>query len=383
MHVLALAGDIDALIAEIRLRTPLQALTAREGWQLVCKSLHACTAADLAVADVVVVQRGTSRRAWQVQHAARRAGAAVVCEIDDLLTELPAHISNQADTQSRQHWLLRCLQEADQLSVSTARLDTALRAGRTLPPATIVPNAALPLGQLPLPTVQPGQPVTLLFASMDRLASNPVWPALRRLQAEAAAIDVVVLGPPAADFAAAGVQCRALPLKPRRDFITFARSLPNVVAVIPLEASRFASCKSAIKWFEYGEAGIATLCSAVPPYSDVIDGMTPGTALHDTLVANTEAAWLVALRRAATDAAWRQRSADAARVAVRQRHGQVTMLNAWRQALAAAVAARPAATLQPLPWVDAAVLRLQALADAASRPLRQWNRQRLAQRQQR
>ena len=65
MRLLALAGDIDALIADIRLRTPLQALAAREGWALLFKSFHDCVAADLAAADVVVVQRGCSRRAWQ------------------------------------------------------------------------------------------------------------------------------------------------------------------------------------------------------------------------------------------------------------------------------------------------------------------------------
>ena len=39
---------------------------------------------------------------------------------------------------------------------------------------------------------------------------------------------------------------------PRALGIDFARQLPNPVAVIPLEDSRFAACKSAIKWFEYG-----------------------------------------------------------------------------------------------------------------------------------
>jgi hypothetical protein len=383
LQLLALAGDIDALIAEIRLRTPLQALAAREGWGLACKSFHDCTAADLAAADVVVVQRGASRRAWQLQQAARRAGAAVVCEIDDLLTELPAHISNQADTRARQAWLLRCLREADQLSVSTARLDAALREGRVLPPATIVPNGALPLGDAPLPAAQPGAPVTFLFASMDRLANNPVWPALRTLQAEGAGIDVVVMGPPAADFAAAGVPCRALPLQPRRDFIAFARSLPNVVAVIPLEASRFAGCKSAIKWFEYGEAGIPTLCSNVPPYSDVIDATVAAAPLADTLVDNTEAAWLAALRRADGDPAWRRHTAALARNLVRQRHGQDTVLQGWQQALAAALAARAAARLQPVPPWAAAWWGLSALADAATQPVRRWNRQRLARRKRR
>ena len=42
----------------------------------------------------------------------------------------------------------------------------------------------------------------------------------------------------------------------RAAFLELARGLRNAVAVIPLEASRFAACKSAIKWFDYAEAGI-------------------------------------------------------------------------------------------------------------------------------
>ena len=377
MQLLALAGDIQALIADIRLRTPLQALAAREGWLLHCKSFHDCTAADLAAADVVVVQRGCSRRAWWLQHAARRAGAALVYEIDDLLTELPPHISNQDAVRGQQQWLLRCLQEADQLSVSTARLDAALRAGRLLPPAMLVPNGAFPLGDAPLPGANPKQPVTLLFASMERLAQNPVHAALRQLQAEKLAIDVVVLGPPAADFAAAGVQVRALPLLPRRQFLAFARSLPNPVAVIPLEASRFASCKSAIKWFEYGEAGIPTLCSGVPPYTDVIEA-----PLLDTLVPNDQAAWLAALRRAAGDPAWRHSTAAAARTLVRQRYSQAQMLTGWHSAITAALAARSTTRLPSLPCKERALAAGLAMGDAVLQPLRLWNRQRLARRKQ-
>jgi hypothetical protein len=377
MRLLALAGDIDALIADIRLRTPLQALAAREGWALLFKSFHDCVAADLAAADVVVVQRGCSRRAWQLQHAARRAGAAVVAEIDDLLTELPPHISNQGAVRGQQRWLLRCLQEADQLSVSTARLDAALRAGRTLPPATLVPNGALPLGEAPMPVADPAQRVTLLIASMERLAENPVHAALRQLQAAGAAIDVVVLGPPAADFAAAGVQVRALPLLPRPQFLAFARSLPNPVAVIPLEASRFAACKSAIKWFEYGEAGIPTLCSDVPPYVDVIEA-----PLRDTLVRNEQASWLTALQLAAGDAAWRQRTAAAARELVRQRYSQAQTLAGWHSAISAAFAARAITCLPSQPVGERALSAAQATLHAALQPLRRWNRQRLARRKQ-
>ncbi len=375
IRLLALAGDIDALIAGIRLRTPLQALAARQGWSLAMHSFHDCTPQHLAAADVVVVQRGDSRRAWQLQRAARRGGAAVVYEIDDLLTELPAHISNQAVVRTRQRWLLRCLGEADGLSVSTARLDAALHEGRSLPPGTVVPNSALPLGDAPLPGVDAGSSVSVLLVSMERLLLSPALAALAQLQAEGAAVDIVVLGPASADCIAAGLRLRAVPLMPRDQFIAFVRGLPNPLAVIPLEASRFASCKSAIKWFEYGEAGIPTLCSNVPPYSDVVAG-----PLSDTLVANTVPDWLASLRLATSDAAWRQRTAVLARAAVRRDHTLENTVQAWQEAIEQAVAARAAATL-PLPgWTERVLTAAQSAGSALLLPLRRFNRQRLARR---
>ena len=127
---------------------------------------------------------------------------------------------------------------------------------------------------------------------------------------------------------------------PRGDFIAWVRTLPNAVAVIPLEDSRFAACKSAIKWMEYAEAGIPVLCSDVRPYRDVIESGRTGW-----LVANEAEAWDRAIQTA--------RQLQQARAA----HG------AW------------------------GLLRLGDTlgfaADAVRLPLRRLNRARLARRQER
>ena len=60
MKLLAVAGDIDSLIAGIRLVTPLKVLAAEPGWSLVLRSFHDCRRADLLAADVLIVQRGAS-----------------------------------------------------------------------------------------------------------------------------------------------------------------------------------------------------------------------------------------------------------------------------------------------------------------------------------
>ncbi len=377
MKLLAAAGDIDALIAHIRLRTPLELLARQRGWSLQVRSFHDCGRADLAAADVLVVQRGTSARAWRLQEAMRQRGAAVVYEIDDLLTELPAHISNQAAVQAALPWLRRCLANADVVSVSTERLGQELGHEVGLMEPLCVPNAAWPVGDVPLPAQgppQPGQPVSLLFASMERLAGGFMHAALRALQGQD--VQIVAVGPAAQGFIDAGLQVRAQPLLPREQFIQFARALPNPAAVIPLEDSRFGACKSAIKWFDYAEAGIPVWCSTVSPYTDVVEHGVTGC-----LVANDEAAWLQALQQAVANPAGRQRLAAAARLQVRRQHTQQHMVDAWQQALEAALQRRAQTQLQAPTWAWRAQEALGAVLEGPALHLRRFNRERLEKRE--
>ena len=368
MRLLALAGDIHALIAGIRLVGPLTALAAQMGHSLQLRSFHDCSRADLAACDVLIVQRGASARVLLQQQIARLHGAAVIYEIDDLLSEIAPHISNQAAVSRQRAWLLRCMDNADVVSVATARLGVELG----LSGAVEVPNHAFSLGDVPLPAVDTTRPVTLLLASSDRLAAGFLYPALHELEG----VQVVVVGPPGADLEAAGLAVRRQGLLPRERFLAFARDLVNPVGVIPLEDSRFAACKSAVKWFDYAEAGIPTLCSAVSPYLMVVqDGVT------GALVANEQAAWLAALRHAAADAAWRQRIAAAARAAVRERHTLAHTVSAWQRVVDTALERRAPAPLPGWGWRvrEATAARLEALA----LKLRALNRARLANRTRR
>ncbi len=370
VRLLALAGDIDGLIAQIRLGTPLQALAGRGQHQLMCRSFHDCSLADLRQADVLIVQRGFSRRVARLQRQVIRQGGVVIYEIDDLLTELPGHVSNHSAVLARQRGLYECMRQADLVTVSTERLGQTL----ALPRWQVVPNYALPLGDLPLPPVVAGQPVTLVMASMEALAASPVNEAIRGLPA--GGVRVVAVGPAAASLAAAGLTVERHPLMPRRDFIAWVRALPNPVAVIPLEDSRFAACKSAIKWFEYGEAGVPVLCSDVSPYREVVDN-----GLTGCLVGNDVESWRQAISAVVADGQWRLRLAHAARQVVRARHGLELTVQAWKRAIARAQqlrqqSARPV-VVDACRWTDALAFGL----DAACLPLRRINRLRLARRQ--
>lgn len=371
MRILATAGDVDSLITEIRLRTPLTALAQAQGWAVQWRSFHECRQADLAAADLVIVQRGASPRSCRIEERALERGAAVVYEIDDLLTEIAPHISQHDALRASLPWLRRGLALADLVTVSTPRLQQELA---PLSRATaVVPNHAFFDEDRPLPPQWPGEPVHLLVASSDHLLDNELTEALRGVVGERARL--VVVGPPAAALAALGLPLRRHPLLPRSEFVALARSLPNAVALIPLESSRFAACKSAIKWYDYAEAGIPTVASAVPPYLDVIEHGRTGL-----LVDNSEAQWLQALQRVIDEVDVRRRIALQARAVVRERHGLAQTVAAWQTALSLARQLRRAREIQarrgPAAWWRAA-------GDAATDwtvTLRRWNRHRLAQR---
>ena len=386
MRLLAVAGEIDGLHAGIRLCRPLQALCDAAGWPLTLRSLHELRRSDLAAHDVLVVRCSLSKRAWRLQRAARQRGLPVVYEIDDLLTDPPRHISNQAALLARQFALRRCLVEADVLAVSTARLGWELLSDLgaapvgmvRLPQPVVVPNCSLPLAHDSWPAAAGLGPVSLLFASSERLDCDFVYPALRRLLAEHGAdMQLVVVGPPVVDFRAAGLAVQGHDLMPRAEFLALARSLSRPLAVIPLEQTRFAACKSAIKWFDYAEIGVPVLCSAVSPYVEVVeDGVT------GRLVANDSAAWLAALQQAVGDDAWRASAAEAACGVVRKRHTLTQTVAAWHQALALAQAHR---TANPLPVPGLGWQLREAVAGAVegfALRMRQINRARLARRQQ-
>jgi glycosyltransferase involved in cell wall biosynthesis len=375
LRVLAASSDVASVITDIRVVAPLSAALARRGGELRLRSFHALRGDDLDWAEVFVVQRGSTRRPWRLMQRAQERGAAVVYEIDDLLTEVAPHLQHRQSAERFRPWVLRCLRQADLVTVTSPRLAGAL--GCSPGSFRVVPNAAFAGADRPLPAPRADAPATLLFVASDRVAAGTLLPVLRLLQARrGSSLEVVGVGVAGDDLAAAGIATRRVPVLPRAHFVEFVRSLPNAVAVIPLDDSRFSACKSAIKWFDYAEIGVPTLASDASPYRDVIrDGET------GALVADREAAWEVALTRALDDMAWRGRVARAARAEVRTHHAFGIMVDAWLQALEEALARAAARPQRPLAGWRRWRRALADWADDRRVDLRQLNRDRIARRQ--
>jgi hypothetical protein len=359
MRVLAAAGDIGATIATIRLVTPLQELAARGDHELRLRSFHDTAAHDLEWADVLVLQRATTSRAWQLVERMGASGGAVVHEIDDLLTQMPPQLLQYAAVTRGLPWLRRTLRAADLTTVSTARLGAAL-AGE-VQRWTEVPNYALPQPMLP-PRDVAATPI-LCFASSDRVPVEAVAKTLHRSDWR-----VLAVGPVAEDLQRCGVEVELRPLMPRNDFLAMLRGLPNPVGVIPLADTPFDACKSAIKWFDFALAGVPSICVDRPPYSDVIrDGET------GWLVADETAAWQHAFARLHCEPAALAVMAQRAAEEVQRLYSLTRTTDAWEHALA---------SIEPKQRRPALGLLSRWFDDFAI-GLRQANRARLARRLQR
>lgn len=366
MRVLALADDVDSVISEIRLRQPLTALSQRSGWKIEFRSMHGVRLRDLIGVEALVMQRGMSRRALGLQDAALRQGAAVLYDIDDLMLDADAHLSVSALLRSRRHWIERCIAEADVVTVTTPHLGEALAPyARCI---RIVPNFAPPGNFAPAVHGDGGR-ATLIVASSERLSAAFLLPVLRTLAQDGTRL--VAIGPPGEWLAAAGVPVEHHPVMPRESFLALSRNLPNPVALIPLEATTFAACKSAIKWFDFSAIGVPVICSNVSPYQEVIQDDVTGA-----LVCNDAASWARAIQRAIRDQDWRSRIATAARHVVQATHTLDHTVNAWDQALREARARRAVRTTPARRPLEALWLTIDDLFASA----RRLNRQRLARR---
>jgi hypothetical protein len=327
LRVLALAAEPASTITEIRISAPLAPLVPAGRLVLTLRAWHECRLADLQACDLLIAQRPITARELRLVRTARQGGAAVVVEIDDLLTQPAPHLLIGAYLERQAPWIEQALAAADWVSVSTERLGAALN----LKPAQqrVTPNYAFAQARrapaAALPPQDGAAMATVLLAASEAVAAGPAFEGLRRLQQERGKrVRVLAVGPAAASAAAAGLEVTAQPVMPRARFLEFAGALPNALAMIPLDDSAFSAAKSAIKWFDFAAVGLPTLMADRPPYSDVVEQGQTGW-----LVADDPAAWHAALAAAIDDPALRARVADRAEQAVRERHTMERCTAAW------------------------------------------------------
>ena len=374
LRLLALSADIDSTIAAIRLLEPLGALALAQGHLLRARSFHQATRADLAWADVAIVQRPTGVRAQRLVERLCAIGTPWVCDLDDLLTDVPAFSTHHTALRDGAQALVGTLRRASAITVPVAPLAQALerRLGSAGPPMHTVPNHAPPLrAQQAVHDDSVAPRATLVVASSDTVRVDFIVPALRALAREPG-FQVLAIGPIAATLAAAGIAVQPRPLMARAAFLDLLVACVNPIGWIPLDDSLFSQCKSPIKFFDYAVAGVPALCSRVSPYIEVVDDGRTGR-----LIENDPLLWQAAALELAHSAAKRAAMVRAAAAAVAEHHNLALSVMCWQAVLSSVDRAATARHGHSLSMVD----RLFDVGERTFARLRDLNRSRMRRRQ--
>ncbi len=342
-HVLCLLPIVDWSLGNIRIRQPLSKWQQMYGGTFRIRHVAAVDPEDLAWADTVLLQREADLHLITFILQCRHLGKRILFDIDDLLTEVPAFLSVHAHALRVKPYLEQALRMVDAITVPTFRLRERLLTYN--PHVYRVPNCVTSLPTTATHYATDERLVTLVVASSDTIRVDFIVAALRQLVNDPGLnLRIVGIGPPGKFLTDTGLPIVLLDLMSYEQFHALLASLDNAIGLIPLDDGPFSACKSAIKFLDYAVAGLPAICSAVPPYSDVVEHERTGL-----LVPNTVEAWSTAVQRLAQDPARRQQLATAAQDACRRSWGLDKAAEAWQEVFTSVPAGQGAPVTSP--WI--------------------------------
>lgn len=265
--ILCIMPNQNWTVGEIRLRFPLQRMHERNPnfANIAFRAVFDLKEDDFTGVKIVIIQRHASAFTVRLAKLLREANIPYIYEIDDLLWDMPAFLDSSGAWGRRRNELFFLMHNAAHITTTTKRLANKIKGYN--PNVAIIPNACPQ-------TFESGdigkdeRPVILLAAT-DTIYLDHIIPALKKVQNKTS-VPIVVVGPIAKRLRDADLQIEAHEVMEYAAFFKFIRKFTNAVALLPLDASDFSSCKSPVKLWSYIEAGIPVLADNLPPYSDVI-----------------------------------------------------------------------------------------------------------------
>ena len=326
--VCLLIADFSSALVELRLRLPLERWAMQNDGHVRLVGIFDYTADDIQWGDVFVFHREpVGKQGLELIKSLKAHGKKVVFEIDDLLTDLPTFLLSHADSIANKKYLIGSLQNADAITVTTNRLGKELSVYNKN--IHCVPNCSENLYHHVAEHQQtPPQKVTLIIASSDNVLVHFIVDALKLAQ-EKFALQILVIGPLGEYLENRDLTIKRATNMRYYDFKEFVASIDNGIGIIPLDDSLFSSCKSAIKYFDYSLAGVPSICSNMPPYSDhIINGK------NGFLVENTVESWFAAIDLLVLNHTLRAEISESATHYVHHNYGWETAANAWQTLIA-------------------------------------------------
>ena len=289
-RIVAYVPNKDLALHDIRIKRPLDTWQIKHNGSVRYRDYSEIRVEDLYWGDIFVFQRVGGEYILNLMTVLQHYGKKCIFELDDLLTEIPdflAHHKMSPKTLISYHAVIA---KADMITTTTLRLRSRLL--KINPQVTCIQNCAESLGfPLALQTNDPNHKITLVVASSDKVLVNFLAPALLKIQQDFPnTYEIFVIGPPGDYLESVGIKITRSDLLGHDDFKKVLTQLINPIGLIPLDDSIFSSCKSPIKFFDYTLAGLAVICSNVPPYSDYITHEQTGL-----LVKNNTDSWVDAI----------------------------------------------------------------------------------------
>lgn len=288
IRVLCLVSDTCSSLVDIRLRRPLSRWAARYCGHVEILSIYEFNAMNLEWADIVVFQREANEYSTGLAAHLQNFGKKVVFEIDDLLTDLPSHLSHHSEYINKTlPYINKMLVSADAISVSTDMLLGKYRSKNSN--IYITQNYSEKMAVSASHFQVPPSSVKLIVASTDKVLVDVLIDPLSKLREEYE-VQIICIGPPSERIEECGIEVIKKPIMSHSEFKRFIASIDNGIGLIPLDSSEFSNCKTAIKYFDYSMCGIPTICSNILPYAPVVNNGVTGL-----LVSNDSKSWTDAI----------------------------------------------------------------------------------------
>jgi len=322
LRVLCLVHDPSSSIVDIRLRRPIGKWATINGGHVEILGIYDFEPSNLAWADVVVFQRDGSEYIAGLAEHLQKIGKKVVFEIDDLLTELPPFLSHHSGAIDKAlPYIKKMVASSDAVSVSTESLSHNFRSENNN--IFITPNFSEQINKIAEHSKVPPSDVKLVIASSDKVLVDFLVDPLSALQNKYS-FQIIVIGPPGHKLEKSGLNIVRMPNLSHAEFKNFIASIDNGIGLIPLDSSKFSSCKTAVKYFDYSMCGIPSICSNVLPYSHVVEHGHSGF-----LVSNDFDGWAGAIESLLSSHELRRELAENARGNVINHHNIDISVKAW------------------------------------------------------
>lgn len=280
IKVLCILPNANSSLAKIRVIDPLSNWAEKyDGLLRIREESNFRPIDDVAWADVVIFQRQANIQIIALINYLKKLNKRIVFDIDDLLTEVPDFLSSYEDSLSTKSSLHKALTKSDVITVTNQRLHNELI--QYNPNVVIIPNcsAAFIGGNLQNET---SDIINLIIASSDTIRVDFIIPVLRKLIEKAEIkFNLIGIGPPGKVIANAGLEIELYETMSHEDFKKFISMQSNAIGLVPLDDSKFSSCKSAIKFVDFSLSGVASICSNVSPYSYTVTNRKTGILVNN------------------------------------------------------------------------------------------------------